>query len=140
MHLSNWLSAYRQKVFYRAKNSLYECFNNKIITKYDVPTPRYTSYPTVRYWDFSTINEAKWRQSVLETFNAENGELCIYIHLPFCENLCTFCACTKRITKNHTVEDPYILAVLKEWRIYRSMLPLPRNKRNSSWRRNAHFF
>ena len=96
-----------------------------LLQKYDVPTPRYTSYPTVPYWDFSTIDEAKWKQSVLETFIAENGELCIYIHLPFCENLCTFCACTKRITKNHAVEDPYIMAVLKEWGMYRSMLPSP---------------
>lgn len=95
----------------------------KLLQKYDVPTPRYTSYPTVPYWDYTTINEAKWKQSVIDTFNAEKGELCIYIHLPFCENLCTFCACTKRITKNHEVEDPYILAVLKEWSMYRSLLP-----------------
>ncbi|MEP7110480.1 MAG: oxygen-independent coproporphyrinogen III oxidase [Ferruginibacter sp.] len=94
-----------------------------LLQKYDVPTPRYTSYPTVPYWDFSTIDEFKWKQSVIETFKAANGELCIYIHLPFCENLCTFCACNKRITKNHGVEDPYIMAVLKEWGIYRSLLP-----------------
>lgn len=94
-----------------------------LLQKYDVPTPRYTSYPTVPYWDFSTIDEAKWKQSVIDTFNKENGELCVYIHLPFCENLCTFCACTKRITKNHEVENPYIQAVLKEWNIYRSLLP-----------------
>lgn len=94
-----------------------------LLHKYDVPTPRYTSYPTVPYWDFSTINEAKWKQSVIDTFKAENGELCIYIHLPFCENMCTFCACTKRITVNHAVEDPYITAVLKEWSMYRSLLP-----------------
>ena len=94
-----------------------------LLQKYDVPTPRYTSYPTVPYWDYTTTNEAKWKQSVIDTFNAENGELCIYIHLPFCENLCTFCACTKRITKNHNVEDPYIVAVLKEWSMYRSLLP-----------------
>lgn len=93
-----------------------------LLQKYDVPTPRYTSYPTVPYWDFSTIDEARWKQSVTDTFKTENGELCIYIHLPFCENLCTFCACTKRITKNHAVENPYILAVLKEWSIYRSVL------------------
>lgn len=96
-----------------------------LLQKYDVPTPRYTSYPTVPYWDFSTIDAAKWKQTVLETFVAENGEVCIYIHLPFCENLCTFCACTKRITKNHSVEDPYIMAVLKEWEMYRSLLPSP---------------
>ena len=94
-----------------------------LLKKYDVPTPRYTSYPTVPYWDFSSIDQSKWEQSVINTFNSEKGELCIYIHLPFCENLCTFCACNKRITKNHTVEDPYIRSVLKEWQIYRSFLP-----------------
>ena len=93
-----------------------------LLHKYDVPTPRYTSYPTVPYWDFSTIDEAKWKQSVIDTFKAENEELCVYIHLPFCENMCTFCACNKRITKNHKVEDLYIRAVLKEWGMYRSIL------------------
>ena len=94
-----------------------------LLEKYDVPTPRYTSYPTVPYWDFSTFSEMKWMESVIDTFNSENGELCIYIHLPFCENLCTFCACNKRITKNHGVEDPYIISVLKEWKMYRALLP-----------------
>lgn len=94
-----------------------------LLEKYDVPTPRYTSYPTVPYWDFSTFSEMKWMESVIDTFNSENGELCIYIHLPFCENLCTFCACNKRITKNHGVEDTYIISVLKEWKMYRALLP-----------------
>ncbi|MCW3093354.1 MAG: hemN [Ferruginibacter sp.] len=94
-----------------------------LLQKYDVPTPRYTSYPTVPYWDFSSLSETNWKQTVVNTFAAEDGELCIYIHLPFCENLCTFCACTKRITKNHSVEDPYIQSVLKEWKLYRSILP-----------------
>lgn len=94
-----------------------------LLKKYDLPVPRYTSYPTVPYWDFSTIDEAKWKQAVVNTYNNEQGELSIYIHLPFCENLCTFCACNKRITKNHKVEDPYLAAVCKEWAMYRSILP-----------------
>lgn len=94
-----------------------------LLQKYDLPTPRYTSYPTVPYWNFATINEQKWKETLLNTFREENGELCVYIHLPFCENMCTFCACTKRITVNHAVEDPYISAVLKEWALYRSVLP-----------------
>ncbi len=94
-----------------------------LLKKYDVPTPRYTSYPTVPYWDFSCFSEVQWMESVIDTFNSENEELCIYIHLPFCENLCTFCACNKRITKNHGVEDPYIISVLKEWKMYRALLP-----------------
>lgn len=93
-----------------------------LLHKYDLPTPRYTSYPTVPYWDFSSIDEAKWKQAVVDTYESENGELCIYIHLPFCENMCTFCACNKRITVNHAVEDPYIATVLKEWKMYRALL------------------
>lgn len=94
-----------------------------LLQKYDVPTPRYTSYPTVPYWEKDTIDFSKWKKSVMETFQNENGEMSIYIHLPFCENLCTFCACTKRITTNHKVEDPYIVSVLKEWKMYCSFLP-----------------
>jgi oxygen-independent coproporphyrinogen-3 oxidase len=94
-----------------------------LLQKYDLPTPRYTSYPTVPYWDFATLTEARWKETVVNSFREENGELCIYIHLPFCENMCTFCACNKRITVNHAVEDPYISSVLKEWAIYRTLLP-----------------
>jgi len=94
-----------------------------LLRKYDVPTPRYTSYPTVPYWDFTTLSVTAWKEKIVDTFLAENGELCIYVHLPFCENMCTFCACTKRITINHAVEDPYISTVLKEWKMYRDLLP-----------------
>ncbi len=94
-----------------------------LLAKYDVATPRYTSYPTVPYWNFSSLNDYQWKQSVINSFHAENGELCIYIHLPFCESLCTFCACNKRITKNHNVEKLYIDTILKEWQMYRDILP-----------------
>ncbi len=89
-----------------------------LLSKYDKPIPRYTSYPTVPYWEPEKINEQKWKGAVSSVFEKENGELCLYIHLPFCENLCTFCACNKRITKNHKVEEKYIESVLKEWQIY----------------------
>lgn len=94
-----------------------------LLEKYDRPTPRYTSYPTVPYWDDTTLTEASWRGAVVDTFRRQEGELCLYIHLPFCENLCTFCACTKRITVNHGVEEPYLQAVLKEWDLYKAILP-----------------
>jgi oxygen-independent coproporphyrinogen III oxidase len=94
-----------------------------LLNKYDTPTPRYTSYPTVPYWEPETINPSLWETSMRNIFRKENGEVCIYIHLPYCENLCTFCACNKRITKNHKVEDRYIAAVLKEWSMYRECLP-----------------
>lgn len=49
----------------------------------------------------------------------------MYIHLPFCEELCTYCACNKRITKNHAVETPYLESVLKEWNLYRALFSSP---------------
>ena len=91
-----------------------------LIKKYNVPGPRYTSYPTVPFWDESTYNTKSWIQS-LQKENSSR-EISLYIHLPFCESLCTFCACNKRITKRHEVEIPYIEALLKEWNMYLDIL------------------
>lgn len=95
-----------------------------LLEKYNIPGPRYTSYPTVPYWDPDTFTRAKWDETVGRAF-AESNErdgISLYVHLPFCENLCTYCGCNKRITKNHDVEIPYIDAVLKEWSLYRALL------------------
>jgi oxygen-independent coproporphyrinogen-3 oxidase len=94
-----------------------------LIEKYNVAAPRYTSYPTVPYWSKDAFDKRKWRASVKNAFNATNAEdgISIYIHLPYCESLCTYCGCNTRITKNHKVEEPYISAVLKEWQIYREI-------------------
>jgi oxygen-independent coproporphyrinogen-3 oxidase len=91
-----------------------------LIQKYNVPGPRYTSYPTVPYWEENTFSYENWKNSFLKTFQESNSEdgISLYIHLPFCESLCTFCGCHKRITKRHEVENPYIKAVLKEWELY----------------------
>lgn len=97
--------------------------NAGLIQKYNVPGPRYTSYPTVPYWDENSFNTKAWCTSASQSFNESNEAqgISLYIHLPFCESLCTFCGCNKRITKNHDVETPYINAVLKEWRLYCDM-------------------
>lgn len=93
---------------------------NSLIDKYNIPGPRYTSYPTVPFWDEAGFSQEKWEQSVIRSFNESNDSegISIYIHLPFCEALCTFCACHKRITKRHSVETPYIETLLKEWELY----------------------
>jgi oxygen-independent coproporphyrinogen-3 oxidase len=93
---------------------------NSLIDKYNIPGPRYTSYPTVPYWDESSFSPELWKQNVIRSFKESNAEegISIYIHLPFCEALCTFCACHKRITKQHSVEIPYLESVLKEWQLY----------------------
>jgi oxygen-independent coproporphyrinogen III oxidase len=93
--------------------------NHDLIAKYNVPGPRYTSYPTVPHWS-NTPTQEEWLSSVEMRFNETNYNqgISIYIHLPFCESLCTYCGCTTRITKNHAVEIPYADALLKEWSMY----------------------
>ena len=94
--------------------------NASLIQKYNIPGPRYTSYPTVPFWDAEGIAINVWKKSTLKAFTESNNNegISLYIHLPFCESLCTFCACHKRITKQHSVEEPYIDTVLKEWNLY----------------------
>lgn len=95
-----------------------------LIQKYNVAGPRYTSYPTVPYWDNLSFSNEKWIESLQKSFAESNHSegISIYIHLPFCESLCTFCGCHKRITKRHEVETPYVDAVLKEWKLYLDIL------------------
>ncbi|WP_423148150.1 oxygen-independent coproporphyrinogen III oxidase [Rubrolithibacter danxiaensis] len=96
----------------------------KLIKKYNVAAPRYTSYPTVPYWSQEAPSITKWIDSVRFSFRRSNKTqgISLYIHLPFCESLCTYCGCNTRITKNHKVEEPYIDAVLKEWEMYCDLL------------------
>lgn len=99
--------------------------NQSLADKYYVPAPRYTSYPTVPYWQTEPPSEEDWIKSVKHSFQLSNQTegISLYVHLPFCESLCTYCGCNTRITKNHNVEKPYIEALLKEWEMYCSMLP-----------------
>lgn len=91
----------------------------ELIQKYNVPAPRYTSYPTVPLWT-DDLHEESWLELVkkaYDDFGDEEG-ITLYIHLPYCESLCTYCGCNKRITKNHAVETPYIDSIIKEWSKY----------------------
>lgn len=94
---------------------------DSLVRKYNVPGPRYTSYPTVPFWKNNPLNEGDWQHSI----NRNREEFCsdqlsLYIHLPFCEKLCTFCGCHKRITTNHQVERPYIDSLVSEWELYKT--------------------
>jgi oxygen-independent coproporphyrinogen-3 oxidase len=95
-----------------------------LLKKYDVPGPRYTSYPTVPYWD-DTPTEDEWlaslKNEIIHTSTKGNGAA-LYLHIPFCEALCTFCACNKIITKKHERSKPYIDTLHKEWSLYKQKL------------------
>ncbi len=97
--------------------------NQDLIKKYNIPSPRYTSYPTVPYWNTTEFNKEEHLIRLVASYKKDKAEgLSLYIHLPYCESLCTYCGCNKRITKNHRVEGPYIDALLAEWRMYVEVL------------------
>jgi oxygen-independent coproporphyrinogen-3 oxidase len=85
------------------------------LERYNVPGPRYTSYPTAPEWvdAFGADDFAK----VLAESNAQHPPppLSVYVHLPFCESLCLFCGCNVVINRNHEVLTPYFQSL--HWEI-----------------------
>ncbi|MEE9282091.1 MAG: oxygen-independent coproporphyrinogen III oxidase, partial [Myxococcota bacterium] len=82
----------------------------RLIPKYERPGPRYTSYPTAPVWT-DAFGEEKFRAALAR---AQGRPLCLYIHIPFCERLCTYCACNRLITRDHSVAGPYLDALERE--------------------------
>lgn len=94
--------------------------NGGLLEKYDVPGPRYTSYPTILHWD-SPPTRSEWMESVSESLDLgerHGAGAAIYVHIPYCRSLCTYCGCNSRITTNTSVARPYLLTVLREWELY----------------------
>jgi oxygen-independent coproporphyrinogen-3 oxidase len=96
---------------------------NDLLEKYNVAVPRYTSYPTVPYWK-NDIDVQQWQQAFQQQFSLKNNRtgISLYLHLPFCEKLCTYCGCNKKITGNHSVEEEYMNALIKEWKLYLQLM------------------
>ncbi len=102
---------------------LKEQTQSELLAKYDIPAPRYTSYPTVPYWS-EIPTTAQWVAALQQTFS-DNPQTAwsLYIHIPFCESLCTFCGCNTFITQNHDNELSYTKAIHQEWESYLAQVP-----------------
>jgi oxygen-independent coproporphyrinogen III oxidase len=88
-----------------------------LLAKYDVAVPRYTSYPAVPHWR-DVPEPATWLAALDRALAADSSSLAVYVHLPFCETLCTFCGCNTVITRNHDRSGPYVALVLAELDLY----------------------
>lgn len=95
--------------------------SEEIINKYNVSSPRYTSYPTILDWNRMEFSTDEFKPLFIKKERNNHHRTSVYVHLPFCESLCTFCGCHKHITKQHSVETPYIDAVIKEWKMYEKL-------------------
>ncbi len=91
-----------------------------MVAKYDVPGPRYTSYPTVPYWQKAPTQEEWFEhlQRAVERSRAAGQGASVYIHVPFCRSLCHYCGCNTFISRDPSVAGPYVDHVLREWSLY----------------------
>jgi oxygen-independent coproporphyrinogen-3 oxidase len=99
-----------------------------LAARYDLPAPRYTSYPTVPDWD-STPDASQWLDHLARSLDAPQASAALYVHVPFCRSLCTYCGCNTRITRSHSMVAPYVRALLGELELYarglgRTQLPV----------------
>jgi oxygen-independent coproporphyrinogen-3 oxidase len=83
----------------------------EFLARYNRPGPRYTSYPTAPVWNDSFGPDDLER--VHEEAERARSPVSLYMHIPFCESLCLFCACSVIIQKDKRVAPPY-LSVLKQ--------------------------
>ena len=80
--------------------------NEEFVSRYNRPGPRYTSYPTAPVWtDAFGPNDF---EAAMAEANANRSPVSLYMHLPFCESLCLFCACNVVIQKDKSVTPPYL--------------------------------
>lgn len=97
-------------------------FDRELIERCQTNAPRYTSYPTADRLNLDFGSEEQIIQ-INEVFTEEfDGPISLYIHIPFCNTLCLFCACTKIITNNRNKISEYLEYLEKEFAIYHKIL------------------
>ena len=101
-----------------------EIVTDELLRKYDVSGPRYTSYPTAdRFVEAFTAND--YAQALTQRRSgpsALNLPLSLYVHIPFCESLCYYCACNKIITKHHDRAAEYLRYLSREVDLHTALI------------------
>ena len=94
------------------------------LRRFDIPGPRYTSYPTADR--FVEAYDAATHASALAARSARSGPLSLYVHLPFCDTVCYYCACNKIVTRDHSRTIRYMEALECEADLVSARLAGPR--------------
>jgi oxygen-independent coproporphyrinogen-3 oxidase len=98
--------------------------NESLLRQHDVAGPRYTSYPTADRF-VEAFGPAQYRQALVRRGEGGGGPLSIYVHIPFCESVCYYCACNKIVTRHHDRAAPYLEALESEAALHKAALGGP---------------
>jgi len=104
----------------------------RILPRYATDGPRYTSYPTAPVWSEAYGPDELRAELGRRDVEPADG-LSLYVHVPFCDALCHFCACNKLITRNHGLAAGYLDAVARELAAVREALAVPRPATQQHW-------
>lgn len=97
-------------------------FDTELLERYDVSGPRYTSYPTAPQFD-EAFGPEVYRQAARESNEAGDAPLSVYVHVPFCRQVCFYCACNRVITANYERARRYLDALLDEMALQAQLFP-----------------
>lgn len=92
----------------------------ELLNKYSVPVPRYTSYPPANFFNDSFTAES-YKKAIVESNNKDPQHISVYIHIPFCHQLCYYCGCNSQKFREKETVNAYIDALKKEIKM---VLPL----------------
>jgi oxygen-independent coproporphyrinogen-3 oxidase len=91
----------------------------ELLARHGGPSPRYTSYPTVAHWGTAPA-VTQWFSALDAALAPAGARAGLYVHIPYCQSLCTFCGCNMRLVRNHALAAPYVERVLQEFAVYRA--------------------
>ncbi len=106
--------------------------SENLIQKYNIPVPRYTSYPPANFF-YEEFGEKDYIKAVEDSNTGWPQNISIYIHIPFCTKMCHFCGCNTHFTRNKGKMRTYIEAVKKEILMVNRMLDSSRKVSQVHW-------
>jgi oxygen-independent coproporphyrinogen-3 oxidase len=88
--------------------AIHDCLRYFLLRRFDQRGPRYTSYPTADRFESSFGAHEYRREIARRRFVRSSRPLALYVHLPFCRNLCFYCACDKIVTRDESKATRYL--------------------------------
>ena len=107
-------------------------FPEHLIEKYNVPVPRYTSYPPANFFS-DTFTSGQYANLLQRSNNDQPQNISIYIHIPFCHKLCHYCGCNTHLTRNRDLMRVYVDALKKEIGMVAALLDPQRKVSQVHW-------
>ncbi len=107
-------------------------FEIELFEKYNIPTPRYTSYPPANFFKTAEPN-LDVKKIITDSNTQQPQNISIYIHIPFCAQLCLYCGCNTHITHNRETMKNYVDTLVKEIELLAKYLDKNRKVSQIHW-------